>query len=160
MEIQRRVRKRPLVRQGLRLTRDDAKICTRFLHSYAGARGEVVGPALKILIVEDDALIAMELAERVAEMGRSVLGPAHSVAEAEQLIATERPVAALLDLNLAGQSSIALGLTLAGLGVPVAFCTGYDRLRDAPAELANAPLLTKPVGSADLRDCLAKLMPD
>jgi len=108
----------------------------------------------KILVVEDDALIAMELGERLADLGYDVLGPAHSIAEAEQLLAGNKPDAALLDANLAGVSSVPLGVTLDGMGVPVAFCTGYDRIKDLPAVLASAPLLTKPVGDADLEKAL------
>jgi DNA-binding LytR/AlgR family response regulator len=111
----------------------------------------------KILVVEDDALIAMELAERLVDLGHAALGPAHSITEAEAVIARERPDAALLDANLGGQSSVGLGVTLAGRGVPVAFCTGYDQVKGTPPELASAPVLTKPYSDAELKDTLAKL---
>jgi DNA-binding response OmpR family regulator len=112
----------------------------------------------KILIVEDDALIAMELAERLTDLGHAVLGPAHSISEAEALIAKERPDGALLDANLAGQSSVSLGMALVGRGVPVAFCTGYDHVKGAPPELASAPVLVKPYSDAELKATLAKLV--
>jgi DNA-binding LytR/AlgR family response regulator len=102
----------------------------------------------KILIVEDDALIAMELAERLTDLGHAVLGPAHSISEAE----------ALIDANLAGQSSVSLGMALVGRGVPVAFCTGYDHVKGAPPELASAPVLVKPYSDAELKATLAKLV--
>lgn len=111
----------------------------------------------KILVVEDDVLIAMELGERLAEMGHAVLGPAHTIAEAEALIAKERPDAALLDANLAGQSSVGLGVVLVGQGVPIAFCTGYDKVKGAPPELARAPVLIKPYTETELKEALAKL---
>ncbi len=105
----------------------------------------------RILVVEDDVLIAMELGERLADMGYEVLGPAHTLAEAEALLANGgRPDAALLDANLAGQSSVPLGAVLARRGVPLAFCTGYDKIKNLPPELANVPVLTKPLGDADL----------
>jgi DNA-binding LytR/AlgR family response regulator len=109
------------------------------------------------LVVEDDALIAMELAERLTDLGHAVLGPAHSVSEAEAVIASNRADAALLDANLAGQSSVDLAVRLVGQGVPVAFCTGYDRVKGAPPEVADAPVLTKPYSDAELKDTLAKL---
>jgi len=112
----------------------------------------------KILVVEDDALIAMELGERLADLGHAVLGPAHTIAEAEALITRERPDAALLDANLAGQSSVGLGMVLLGQGVPVAFCTGYDQVKGAPPELASAPVLVKPYSDAELRAALTKLI--
>jgi DNA-binding response OmpR family regulator len=113
---------------------------------------------LKILIVEDDALIAMELEERLGELGYGVLGPAATLEAAETLLASERPDAALLDANLAGVSSIPLGVRLAADGVPIAFCTGYDRIKDAPPELAKALILTKPIGDAELVAGLKKLL--
>lgn len=111
----------------------------------------------KILVVEDDALIAMELGERLADMGYEVLGPAHSIAEAEAILARETPDGALLDANLAGVSSVPLALALHAIGVPVAFCTGYDRVKGAPPELAEAPVLTKPVSDAELKAGLERL---
>lgn len=112
----------------------------------------------KILVVEDDALIAMELEERLAGMGYAVIGPAHTILEAEALISTQAPDAALLDANLAGVSSVPLGMLLAAKGVPIAFCTGYDQVKDAPPELANAPVLTKPVSDAELKAALERLI--
>lgn len=100
----------------------------------------------------------MELGERLADMGYAVLGPAQSIAEAEALIARERPDAALLDANLAGQSSLPLGVALVAAGVPVAFCTGYDQMKDKPAELAAAPVLIKPVSDNELKAVLAGLL--
>lgn len=113
----------------------------------------------KILVVDDDALIAMELGERLTDMGYEVLGPAHSIAEAEAVLARTTPDAALLDASLAGgASSVPLAVTLHAKGVRVAFCTGYDRVKGAPPELANAPVLTKPVSDNDIKTCLEKLL--
>lgn len=110
------------------------------------------------MVVEDDALIAMELGERLSDMGYAVLGPAHSLAEAEALLARETPDGALLDASLGGGvSSVPLGMTLHAKGVRVAFCTGYDRVKDAPPELAGAPVMTKPVSDAELKAGLDRL---
>lgn len=111
----------------------------------------------KVLVVEDDVLIAMELEERLGELGYDVIGPAHDLEAAAALVAAQRPDAALLDANLNGKSSVELGASLAGQGVPVAFCTGYDALKGAPPSLAKAPVLIKPISDATLRDAL-KLM--
>jgi DNA-binding response OmpR family regulator len=113
---------------------------------------------IKILLVEDDALIAMEMEERLTELGYVVLGPAATVAAAEAAVAAERPDAALLDANLAGCSSVGLGEALKRQGVRVAFCTGYDEIRDLPAHMADAPILTKPVSDQILVATLRELM--
>jgi len=112
----------------------------------------------KILVVEDDTLIAMEMAERLVELGYEAVGPAHNIAEAEQLIAADKPDAALLDANLSGVSSVPLGMTLNSMGVRVAFCTGYDRIKNLPAALASAPLLTKPISDDELTKALKGLV--
>lgn len=112
----------------------------------------------RILVVEDDALIAMELEERLADMGYAVIGPAMTIEAAEQAIAAEKPDAALLDANLAGKSSLAFAAALAARGVPVAFCTGYDRIKGMPASLAKAPVLTKPITDAQLSDTLKRMI--
>ena len=85
---------------------------------------------LKILIVEDDTLIAMELEERLGELGYIVLGPVGTLAAAEKLIAVSRPDAALLDANLDGVSSVPLGV----------------KLVQGPAEPPFNPVLSEPFG--------------
>jgi DNA-binding response OmpR family regulator len=112
----------------------------------------------KILIVEDDALIAMELEERLQDMGYDVVGPAATVEEARTAVASTRPDAALLDSNLGGVSSTELATGLAADGVPVAFCTGYDTIKNLPPQLQTAPILTKPIGDADLLKVLKQLV--
>lgn len=113
--------------------------------------GQALSLRFKILVVEDDPLIAMELSERIEEMGHLVLGPAHTIDQAEALLENERPHAALLDANVVGVSSVVLAEKLVGLGVPVAFCTGYDEIKNLPPALAHARVLTKPVGDAELQ---------
>ncbi|MBS0386462.1 MAG: response regulator [Proteobacteria bacterium] len=112
-----------------------------------------------ILVVEDDALIAMELAERLVELGYVALEPAPTLDAAEALIARQRPDAALLDANLGGVSSLPLGARLAAIGVPVALCTGYDTIRNLPPELATAPILTKPISDDSLCAALRAMLP-
>ena len=65
----------------------------------------------------------------------------------------------MLDASLAGgASSVPLAVALYAKGVRVAFCTGYDKVKNAPPELASAPVLTKPVSDADLKAGLEKLL--
>lgn len=148
-----------------------ASAATRLLRIYGhcpgtkggyGARATLKGRLLsdryKILIVEDDALIAMELEERLQEMGYDVLGPAATVDEARQALNGRRPDAALLDSNLAGVSSTELAAALAADGVPVAFCTGYDTIKNLPPQLKHAPILTKPIADAELLKVLKQLV--
>ena len=112
----------------------------------------------KILIVEDDPLIAMEMSERLEDMGYEILGPAHTVEDGARLGANQRPDAALLDANLHGKSSVELGVALAASGVPIAFCTGYDEIKGLPAHLAKSPVLTKPIPDDQLKAALEKML--
>ena len=110
----------------------------------------------KILVVEDDVLIAMELGERLAEMGYAVLGPAHSIAEAEALIAGERPTPRCWTPTLAGQSERAAWRCAGSEGRAGGVLHGLRQGEGRAAELANAPILTKPVSDAELRAGLGK----
>lgn len=113
----------------------------------------------RILVVEDDALIAMELEERLQEMGYVVLGPAQNLTDAHVLAAAaEAPHAALLDAKLGDETSVGLGAALAARGVPVAFCTGYDEVKGLPPELKGAPVLTKPISDAKLSAALKQML--
>lgn len=112
----------------------------------------------RVLVVEDEALIAMELGERLSELGYQVVGPALTFEDADQLIASETPDAALLDANLAGRSSVELGAKLHAKGVPFAFCTGYDKVKDLPPQLAKTLTLTKPISDDDLKAALLQMM--
>lgn len=101
---------------------------------------------MRILLVEDEALIAMVVEDDLIEAGAKVVGPAASVEEALQLI--ERVVsdgglsAAVLDLNLNGEAVSPVADRLAALGVPFLFATGYGEGRDLGGHAA--PTLRKP----------------
>lgn len=110
-----------------------------------------------ILLVEDDPEFAEQMAERVAELGYAVLGPAATLDAAEALLAERAPDAALLDGVLEGRSSAAFAEVLAAREVPFVFVTGDDRIAGLSKGLKHVPLLTKPVTSAQLADTLARL---
>jgi CheY-like chemotaxis protein len=112
---------------------------------------------LRVLVVEDDSLIAMLLEDSLVDLGCAVVGPAATVAGALSL-ADETPIdVALLDLNLRhGETSYGLVDTLAARAIPVAFVTGYDAgsLRQ---EYRGWPTLQKPFSSETLESLLARL---
>lgn len=114
---------------------------------------------ISVLVVEDEPLIAMDLAERLADMGYVVLGPAATVEAAEALVADETPDIALLDSGVAGRSSTPLAAALSARGVAVGFCTGFDTIKDLPPELRDAPILVKPISDAALVAALKRLLP-
>src|SRR5574341_760011 len=86
---------------------------------------EVALRGQRILIVEDEWLVAIELQALLEQQGGVVLGPVNTVARALRLLDHERPDVALLDLNLNGQRSTPVASALSVQGVPFVVVTGY-----------------------------------
>ena len=109
----------------------------------------------KILVVEDEWLLACGLEDILGRWGCRVLGPFARAADATAALADRtapRPDLALLDLNLADGSSLPVAERLARLGVPFLLVSACGSLpRDAAAVLRAAPHLTKPVPDDHLR---------
>jgi two-component sensor histidine kinase len=114
----------------------------------------------RILIVEDEALVAMVYEEYLIEVGYDIIGPAADLPSAMTLLAQERPDAAILDVNLSGKPVYPLAETLIEIGVPFVLCTGYAQLDIKTEKLRHAPVLTKPVNSKTLIAVIADLLGD
>ena len=111
----------------------------------------------RVLIVEDEALIAMVSAEYVSEVGCEVIGPAATISAALRLVEEERIDAAMLDANLSGHRVTEVAEALSKKGIPFAFVTGYGR-EALPAAFNKAIAVEKPFSQAQLLDALAKLL--
>jgi signal transduction histidine kinase/DNA-binding response OmpR family regulator len=111
----------------------------------------------RILVVDDEPLIALELADAIRRGGAEVAGPAGSEAEALRIIEQGKLDAALLDANLHGRSADPIASALMKAGVPFAFVTGYgtDTLETGFRE---APVLTKPVAQSRILDTLSRML--
>jgi DNA-binding response OmpR family regulator len=99
---------------------------------------------LRILIVEDDYIVADECGSLLRKYGAHVLGPVPDAARARATLFGDSPDCALLDINLKGEMAFDLARELAVRGVPIIFTTGYDS-SVLPASLRGRPLLQKPV---------------
>ncbi len=111
-----------------------------------------------ILVVEDEALVAIMMQDMLEELGFAVLGPAGSVAAALMLLEGTRPTAAVLDCNLGHEKVWPVAEWLQRERVPFVFSTGYG----APgvhARFASAPVLVKPYDAESLRSALEKVIP-
>ena len=122
--------------------------------------GEHEAPRLdgrRLLVVEDDYIIAIELVRCLEELGAEVLGPVGTVAAALALIAgnQERLDGAVLDVNLGAELAYPIADALADRNVPYVFATGYDEFVIPPA-YARAPRCEKPVDNAALARVLAQ----
>jgi DNA-binding response OmpR family regulator len=110
---------------------------------------------VRILLVEDEYFIAMELAATVAELGVEVVGPVGRLEPARELARTERLEGAVLDIDLGGQPSFPLAEELMERGVRLIFVTGFDATI-LPDRFRHVPSLTKPVNQAALRRLLVQ----
>lgn len=110
----------------------------------------------RILVIEDEALVAMLVEDALLDAGFGVIGPARSVAEAMALLEAEAPAAAVLDLNLGGETSLSVADVLAERGIPFVVATGYGAA-GLPAGHRHVPVLPKPYDPADLTEALERL---
>ena len=112
------------------------------------------GASRRILIVEDDALLAMALEDSLTSLGHHVVGPARQIAEALRLAQTEILDGAVLDLNIGGSPIDPVAKVLEERSVPFAFSTGYSHNK-VPPKWRNRPMLQKPYHPAELEHVVA-----
>jgi DNA-binding response OmpR family regulator len=115
----------------------------------------VHGPR-RIMVVEDEALVAMLVEDALIDAGFGVMGPAATVEEAMALLDHERPDAVVLDLNLAGETSTPVADALAARGIPFVIATGYGA-SGLPDGHQHATVLAKPYDPAELTSVLGRL---
>jgi PAS domain S-box-containing protein len=132
--------------------------------SPLGKRGAMLEPAparsglagKRVLVVEDEPLLAMDIEAILTDSGCSVVGPAGNLHQAKRLLDTQGCDAALLDANLAGESVDELAALLTQRRVPFAFVTGHGR--DAlPRGHRDAVLVGKPFRREEIRSALEVL---
>jgi CheY-like chemotaxis protein len=117
----------------------------------------------RVLIVEDEPLIAWALADMARELGHDVLGPVTTERAAVEETARLSPDIVLMDYRLAGGGS---GLAAARLireshDVPIVFCTAYAEepgVRAGMQGVARAAVLAKPIFRASLQRALDQLL--
>ena len=124
--------------------------------SHGGlARVSLTGAS--ILVVEDDAFIAMGIKAMLQDSGCMVLGPLASVSAALAMLEVQQPAAVLLDLKLADGLATPIAAVLTARGVPFALLTGMDGT-EIEAALSFTPRLGKPFGSHEVEETLRRLL--
>jgi PAS domain S-box-containing protein len=109
-----------------------------------GATGLKQAGKLRVLLVEDEALVAMMIRESLTEFGFHVIGPVCTVSEAEAVAKDGHPDAAVLDINIADGLIYSVAEILAARGVPFVFVTGYDA-ETVDSRFREIPVLQKPI---------------
>ena len=111
----------------------------------------------KVLVVEDEMMIAMLIEDMLDEFGCKLVGPATNVPRALELIGKEQVEIAVLDLNLDGKDTYAIADALRQKNVPFIFATGYGSTGMRP-EYSDRPVLQKPFQAIDLETALAQAL--
>jgi DNA-binding NtrC family response regulator len=112
----------------------------------------------RILVAEDEYLIADDLSQALQRAGVEVIGPFGSVAAALDAVERDVPMdAAVLDVNLAGERVFPVADRLASRGIPFVFTTGYEDLASA-STYRDVPKLEKPIGLRELLSAIARLV--
>jgi CheY-like chemotaxis protein len=111
----------------------------------------------KVLIVEDQYLIAEDLCELVGRLGGRVLGPASRVASALAALRSEPPDLALLDVNLEDELVYPVAVALRDAGIPFLFTTGYDAIVIDP-RFGEVPHMAKPISKGLLAETIRRLL--
>jgi len=98
----------------------------------------------RVLLVEDEPIIAMSVEDILAELGCVVVGPALSAAAGEELACNEQFDAALLDINMGDGASFPIAEILRQRNIPFSFATGYGSL-GVPADFRRVPVWRSPI---------------
>lgn len=139
------------------------------LFSASGTSGAVVsrdspsslqsdGRGRTVLIVEDEELVALELAAEMESDGWKVLGPAASVAEAEGILREVKSFdAAVLDVNLRGRPVYPFAEALVDKRIPFLFSTGYE-IVDPSGRFPTVPVVRKPTHKGAVAAALDRML--
>jgi CheY-like chemotaxis protein len=110
--------------------------------------------AKRILVIEDEFLIALDISGALEQAGLVPLGPVGTVAEALGAIAAGGIDGALLDVHLSGEAVGSVADSLTAKGIPFAFVTGGMR-EQLPDAHRSAPLVQKPFTDKDILGAIA-----
>ncbi|MDY7522793.1 HWE histidine kinase domain-containing protein [Sphingomonas sp. 10B4] len=129
-------------------------------HDASGLNGQTDFMRLdgkRILIVEDEPMVAMDIAGQLEDAGATVIGPAGNASAALTLIEQYRFDGALLDANLGGHPVGDIAASLKLKNIPFAFVSGYNR-DSLPLSFDEVELLSKPFSTAQLLAAVAKIV--
>jgi CheY-like chemotaxis protein len=110
----------------------------------------------RILIVEDSALVAMEVETALRDMGWEIVGPANGLERALDLLEREAPDGAVLDIRLGADDVYPIADLLLTRSVPFVFATGYDQTAVLPERFQHTLTIQKPFDAATLKAAALK----
>lgn len=118
---------------------------------------------MRVLVVEDETIVALDLAQMLEDLGAEVCGTAASGAEALRKARALRPRLAVVDVRLKdGETGVDVARTMADeLGISIVFATAHtdQNLVTRMAAVPGAIRLTKPYSAQDLLDAARRVLP-
>lgn len=113
---------------------------------------------LRVLLVEDENLIALLLEDMLADLGHTVIGPIGRLNKALEIAQRDEFDIAILDVNINGGDTYPIAEALAARDIPFVFSTGYGR-NSLRAAYHDRPILQKPFLQDDLKKLFAEMLP-
>jgi len=126
-------------------------------HDTVKERTTANGVVKRILLVEDEAIVAMMMADMLGDLHFAVLGPINRLAPATAAARDDDIDAAILDVNLAGENVYPVAEILESRGVPFVFVTGYG-MESIDRRFAHVPVIQKPVERPVLENIFAGVL--
>jgi len=123
-----------------------------------GTRERKVPGDIKVLLVEDQLLIAMDVESMLADSGIDDIVIASSSADALNRLSSRIPDVAVLDVNLGVGTSLPVAIELSRLNVPFLFATGYGDSSMISVDFAGVPVIRKPYESTTLVTAILQLL--
>jgi DNA-binding LytR/AlgR family response regulator len=117
---------------------------------------DLILPPLRILVAEDEGLIALNLELILRRFGCEIVGPLSKVDDIVDAARAHRPDGAFLDVNLRGRKVFDVLPEMTGLGIPCVLSSGYDDPMLFPAAWRHLPRIAKPFDETALRRACAE----
>jgi PAS domain S-box-containing protein len=131
--------------RGEKIGKPSLAVAERGLHERsAAAAGQMLISGNRVMVVEDEALVAMVVTDILNDLGFEVVGPFSRSADALAAMQSDEIAAAILDINLAGTLVYPLADALCARGIPFVFVTGYG-VESIEKRFADVPVLQKPI---------------
>lgn len=119
--------------------------------------GAALPPGTRVLIVEDETIIAMTAEDMIEDLGCTVAATAGTLAQALDQVEAGGFDVAMLDINLNGELSLPVAERLRAAGTPFLFTTGYGSTGPGTA-FTDAEVVRKPYRAADLAAALSRVL--
>ncbi len=124
--------------------------------AVSNSRGEPPLQGRKVLVIEDESLIALLITDVLEAAGAEVVGPCYTLGECMKLISSENFDSAILDVDLAGVDVFPAAEELKNRGIPFLFHTAHGERQELQSRFGDIPVCRKPTVMHDLVDVLGR----